>query len=94
MKYLLMLFVLAFTTIAMADNSNAVDPNQPAVGGPINWLTTNWASLLAVWGALCLIAREVVRWTPTPKDDAALDKVAGWLKALGVIFGLNLKQGR
>lgn len=47
----------------------------------------------AVVGAVMIVARVVVLLTPTPRDDAALKKVAGWLKVVAAVTGLNLKQG-
>lgn len=58
------------------------------------WLTENSEHVLAILGGLYLVARTVVHLTPTPKDDAALAKVSGVLKALAAAFGLDLKQGR
>jgi len=47
----------------------------------------------AIIGGLYIIARVIVLLTPTPRDDEALKKVAGWLTAIKVITGLDLKQG-
>lgn len=90
-----LVLILAAFAYAEGDVNVVVDPNSQTVGGATgNWLENHLTSVLAVWGALCLIAREVVRWTPTPKDDAAMEKVAGWLKALRTVFGLDLKLGK
>jgi len=45
-------------------------------------------------GVFYSIARIIVVLTPTPKDDAKLEQVAGWLRGLAALFGLNIKQGR
>jgi len=47
----------------------------------------------AVVGALLIIARIAVKFTKNKKDDAAVEKVAGWLKFLRVLTGLNIKKG-
>ena len=47
----------------------------------------------AIIGAVMIVARVVVLLTPTPRDDAKLKKIAGWLKVVAVVTGLNLKQG-
>ena len=49
--------------------------------------------IAAVVGALLIIARITVKFTKTKKDDEAVEKVAGWLKVLRVITGLNIKKG-
>ena len=47
----------------------------------------------AIVGAIYIVARVVVVLTPTPKDDAALKKVARWLRIIGMFSGLDLKKG-
>ena len=41
-----------------------------------------------------VVARIVVALTPTPKDDAAMEEVSIFVRALAGLFGLNLRQGR
>jgi len=60
----------------------------------IDWISGNWVGLLAVIGAAYALARAIVFLTPTPKDDEAVNKIGKLLKTLGVISGLDLKQGR
>ena len=47
----------------------------------------------AVVGALLILARIIVKFTKNKKDDAVVEKVAGWLKVLRVVTGLNIKKG-
>jgi len=64
---------------------------EAAAEAPVE--TINITHIAAVVGALLIIARVVVRFTKNKKDDAAVEKVAGWLKVLRVVTGLNLKSG-
>jgi hypothetical protein len=41
----------------------------------IPWITAHWADLLAVYGALVLLATAIVKVTPSTKDDEILAKV-------------------
>ena len=41
----------------------------------IEWITTHWADLLAVYGALVALCTAIVKITPTTKDDAILAKI-------------------
>lgn len=59
----------------------------------MNWIQENATNLLAVLGAAYALALIVVKLTPTPRDDAALEKVSLVVKAVATIFGLTLKQG-
>jgi hypothetical protein len=59
----------------------------------IDWIQTHYKDLFAVAGALYVAARGVVALTPTPADNTALDRVSGWLKTIGKLFGLDLSQG-
>lgn len=59
----------------------------------IEWVQKHGVELLALLGALYAVALAIVKLTPTPRDDAALEKVSVVLKALALVFGLNLKQG-
>lgn len=47
----------------------------------------------AIIGAIYILARVIVVLTPTPQDDAALKKIAFWLKLINGITGLDLKKG-
>jgi len=59
----------------------------------IQWIQAHYVELLAIVGSLYVAARGIVALTPTPKDDKALEGVAGWLKGVAKMFGLDLKQG-
>lgn len=50
----------------------------------INWVQQNWTELVAAVGGIVILARVVVRLTPTPADDSALEKVLNFLKAVGL----------
>ena len=51
----------------------------------MNWLTTeNFTNIMAVVGAVIVVARLVVKVTPTPADDSVLEKVVSVLKTLGL----------
>lgn len=59
-----------------------------AKGGNImnawNWITSNWTEIVAALGAIVIAARVVVKLTPTPKDDSALEKIVNLLKSAGL----------
>jgi hypothetical protein len=48
------------------------------------WISGNMASIVAVAGAVVILARIIVKLTPTPADDSILEKVVGFLKAVGL----------
>ena len=50
----------------------------------MEFLTANWKQIVAVAGAVIIVARLIVKLTPTPKDDSALEKIVKVLKALGL----------
>ncbi len=60
----------------------------------MNWVQQHYLEVLAIVGVLYGLARMIVVLTPTPNDNAALDKVAKWLKWIGNLFGLDLTKGR
>jgi hypothetical protein len=49
-----------------------------------NWITANWTEIVAALGGIVLAARIIVKMTPTPADDTALEKVVNFLKTLGL----------
>jgi hypothetical protein len=49
-----------------------------------NWITSNWTEIVAALGGIVLAARIIVKLTPTPADDSALEKVVNFLKTLGL----------
>jgi DUF1009 family protein len=52
-----------------------------------NWITSNWTEVVAAAGGIVLVARIIVKLTPTPADDTILEKVVAFLKTVG----LNIK---
>ena len=52
-----------------------------------NWITSNWTEVVAAAGGIVLVARIIVKLTPTPADDSILEKVVAFLKTVG----LNIK---
>jgi len=50
----------------------------------LSWVTENLASIVAVAGAVVMLARVVVRLTPTPTDDSVLEKIVAFLKTVGL----------
>lgn len=52
----------------------------------ISWVSNHWADILAVWGALVLLANTIVKITPTPKDDALLAKVLKFVDWFATVY--------
>ena len=48
------------------------------------WITNNMTTIVAIAGAIVILARIIVKLTPTPADDSILEKVVGFLKAVGL----------
>ncbi|NBT67702.1 MAG: hypothetical protein EBT78_08080 [Betaproteobacteria bacterium] len=48
------------------------------------WITDNMTTIVAIAGAVVILARIIVKLTPTPADDSILEKVVGFLKAVGL----------
>lgn len=51
----------------------------------IAWVQANWTNILAVWGAVVGLATIVVKLTPTPKDDAILSKIVGFVSKFSTV---------
>lgn len=71
--------------------SAAVVSVQPGGGtadapapGVVGWVRANGASLVAILGAVVLLARLIVKLTPTPKDDSVLEKIVTVLQHIGL----------
>jgi len=47
-----------------------------------------WTEIVAAIGAVIIIARIIVKLTPTPKDDSFLEKVVAFLKHIGLHISL------
>jgi hypothetical protein len=54
--------------------------------------TDNWSEIVAVLGALHIIALAVVNVTPTPKDNEIYGKVYKIVEKLAGIIHPNVKQ--
>jgi hypothetical protein len=50
----------------------------------MNWITENFANIMAVVGAVIVLARIVVKLTPSNIDNVWLDRVVSVLKTLGL----------
>ena len=48
------------------------------------WFTQHWTEVVAGIGAAIILARIVVKLTPTPTDDSVLEKIVNFLKAIGL----------
>lgn len=48
------------------------------------WITNNMTTIVTIAGAVVILARIIVKLTPTPADDSILEKVVGFLKAVGL----------
>jgi len=57
------------------------------------WLTEHIDDVMAIIGTAYALALLVVKLTPTPRDDRAVDQVYGWVKGICAIFGLTPYQG-
>ena len=49
--------------------------------------------IAAIVAALLIVARVIVKFTKTKKDDEAVEKITGWFKVLKVVTGLDLRKG-
>jgi len=59
----------------------------------MEWIQLHYQDILSVIGALYALALVIVKLTPTPADNAGLDKVNVILQIIGKLFGLDLTQG-
>ena len=50
----------------------------------MNWLTENFANIMAVVGAVIVVARLAVKLTPSNTDNLWLEKIISVLKTLGL----------
>lgn len=46
----------------------------------ISWIKDNYLNIFAVLSGLVAVAEVVVRFTPTEKDDGAVQRIGGYLK--------------
>lgn len=50
----------------------------------MNWITENWQNIVAGLGGIIIVARVIVKLTPTPVDDTWLSKAVSVLKSVGL----------
>jgi hypothetical protein len=50
----------------------------------VTWVTSNWEAVIALVGGVVILARVIVKLTPTPADDSVLEKVVNFLKGVGL----------
>jgi hypothetical protein len=50
----------------------------------MNWITENFTNIMAVIGAVIVLARLIVKITPSNIDNVWLDRVVSVLKTLGL----------
>ncbi|MEI6862302.1 MAG: hypothetical protein WCL04_08625, partial [Verrucomicrobiota bacterium] len=77
---------LAAGTVKVTGSSVSVTPNPDGsytVALPATWETV-WLRILSIAGTVVLVARVVVKLTPTPRDDTVLESVIEFLKHLGL----------
>jgi hypothetical protein len=51
----------------------------------MNWIMTNWVSIMAAVGCLVSAASIIVKLTPSTEDDAILGKIVKVLDYLSVV---------
>lgn len=61
-----------------------IDTIEVYMNNIIPWVTENFASIVAVAGAVVILARVIVKLTPTPTDDSVLEKIVAFLKTVGL----------
>lgn len=52
----------------------------------INYFIAHWSDIITALGGIIIAARVIVKLTPTPKDDSALEAVVDFLKHLGLVI--------
>ena len=50
----------------------------------MNWITTNWTSLIGIIGGIIIVARIIVKLTPTKTDNKVLNVIVSLLTHLGL----------
>lgn len=51
----------------------------------MGWIVAHWTDVLAVYGAAVLIATQIVKWTPSPDDDAILAKIIAFFNHFSTV---------
>jgi len=65
-------------------NIYPIDIIEVYMNNIIPWVTANFTSIVAIAGAVVILARLIVKLTPTPADDTILEKVVSFLKTIGL----------
>lgn len=52
----------------------------------VQWMTDNWVAVAAALGAFLVLARIVVKMTPTKADDAVVERLSALEKTLKELF--------
>lgn len=58
----------------------------------MSWLPKDWSELVAVAGAIHIVALAIVNLTPTPKDDEVYGKVYKLIEKLAGIVTKSAKK--
>ena len=59
----------------------------------MEFIQQNVMEVSAVIGAVFIIARVVVYFTPTEADNRALQEIMKWVSRINFILGLDLSRG-
>lgn len=85
---MLMMVIIAFvcmTTFAQEGDASAgagvVAGDTVSVG---DWITQNLSAVFAIVTATLGVVAMICKLTPSPKDDAIVAKILGWLKLIPV----------
>ena len=72
------------STLTSTHRLYLIDTPEVYMNNIISWTTENFGSIVAIAGAVVILARIIVKLTPTPADDSILEKVVSFLKAIGL----------
>ena len=50
----------------------------------VSWVTEHWTEVIAVVGAVVIVARLITKLTPSDTDNKVVEKIIAFLKALGL----------
>lgn len=80
MKKIVWSLVAVMAAVALYAQEVVPPPDTVPTGGLID-LIAKWGGVAA---AVVVLARVIVKLTPTPKDDSFLETIVGWLKHIGL----------
>jgi len=72
------------STLTSTHRTYHIDTPEVYMNNIISWTTENFGSIVAVAGAVVILARVIVKLTPTPTDDSVLEKIVAFLKTIGL----------